>query len=146
MPDKIDIEALRAAVLRECDIALAPNDPIFACVALNEIVLARYVRQIEVAMEAERNNASAATVQQLMTSQEVAERLITQAGGFIRANTIEAFDEASKRLAERLDKHLSVVSEKLATSARLQRIAIGTAGLSIAMMCVTIGFILGHAS
>jgi Zn-dependent oligopeptidase len=146
MPDKIEIEALRAAVLRECDIALSSTDPIFACVALNEIMLARYIRQVEIAIETERNSASAATVQQLTTSKEVAERLITQAGDFIQVRTIEAFETASKRLSEQLDKHLSTVGQRLLISQRLQRVAIGTASVGIAMMCVTFGFLLGHAS
>src|SRR5471030_2073050 len=121
MAERLDIEALRAEVLQRHNIALPPDDPIFVTVVLNERVLSWYIDQVHQLLETERDAAAAGTVQQLEIAQETAERLITQAGAFIQTQTQEVFEEASKRLFERLEKYSDALDVKLNAGTRLQR-------------------------
>jgi hypothetical protein len=144
MAERLDIEALRAEVLQRHNIALHPDDPIFVTVALNERVLSWYVDQIHQLLEAERDAASAGTVQQLEVAQETAERLITQAGAFIQTQTQQVFEDASKCLFERLESYSGALDAKLNIVARIQRNSIGAAGISVAVLCLILGLALGY--
>jgi hypothetical protein len=146
MVERLDIEALRAEVLQRHNIALHPDDPIFVTVVLNERVLSWYVDQMHQLLEAERDAASAGTVQQLEVAQETAEKLVTQAGAFIHTQTQEVFEEASKHLFGRIEIYSNALDVKLNVAARLQRNIIAAAGISVATLCLILGLMLGHVS
>jgi hypothetical protein len=104
--DHIEIERLIGEVAKRHNVLLGRDDPIFMAVTLNELIIARALEQVQVAVEASQDEISAGTVQQIAAAKAVAASLITSAAdhvaGQIRAATAETAQQIQLAVAEQL--------------------------------------------
>ncbi|MBN8477342.1 MAG: hypothetical protein J0L91_00070 [Burkholderiales bacterium] len=135
----LDIEQLRAEVLKRHNVAIGRDDPILMTVTLNELVLGEFFRRIdEAAAAAERRGASEMT-QQLQAVKSTAERMIVGASQVIS----EEVQRAGKAVADNLDARLASAERSTLTAAWSGRLSILGAIVSIGAAMLTVGVALG---
>ncbi len=94
----IDIEQLRAEVLRRHDLALGKDDPIFASVAIHDLVLGHYLERAEKsAAELERKGAQM-MAQEIAAVKTAAETMIAGAAKYLASEVQSASAQARKDL------------------------------------------------
>jgi hypothetical protein len=93
----LDVEALIAEVAKRHKILLAPEDPAFALVTLNELVLSRLVALLEARLAAMETTVSRSSVRQIETAKTIGESIITAAAAYVA----ERLEEAGAALVAR---------------------------------------------
>jgi hypothetical protein len=109
----LDIDEVRAELLKKFDLVLSRDDPVFAVAMFNERVLSALVDEIAAILRKAQDDVSAGQVQQLDLAKRTAEKLVTQAGSFIASQVTASMEESSKKLMERLDVHVREVEARL---------------------------------
>ena len=101
-----DREALIAEVAKRHKILLDPDDPAFALITINEIVLSRAVAIVEAKLEAMERRLAQISAQQAETAKAIGEAIITAAAAYV---------------AERLKDAGADLIEKVRTSVGLEQ-------------------------
>lgn len=101
-----DIRRLIAEVAERHRVVLRPDDPIFLTVALNELVLRRYIERVENAVAAAEQRLSVMTTEHVAGSHEAASRIITDAATYSAERLRAAGDEAAKLVTEAVGRQL----------------------------------------
>ena len=101
-----DREALIAEVAKRHKILLDPDDPAFALITINEIVLSRAIAIVEAKLEAMERRLAQISAQQAETAKAIGEAIITAAAAYV---------------AERLKDAGADLIEKVRTSVGLEQ-------------------------
>jgi hypothetical protein len=100
----MDIEALRAAVVKKHNVLLGKDDPIFISVHLNELVLAEVLANMKSIATESRNDSIATVAHQVEVAKRAAATLITQTAGYVAAEVQRqvksALEESTARASE----------------------------------------------
>jgi hypothetical protein len=86
----VDVEALIAEVAKRHKILLAPEDPAFALVTLNELVLSHFLAIFDAKMEAFECQISRISARQTETAKVIGENLITAGAAYVADRLQEA--------------------------------------------------------
>jgi hypothetical protein len=133
---KLDTKEIIGIIAKEHQIKLREDDPVFAAITLNEIVLGKYVGAISARLEHHLALVSAANSLQTSEANRHAEMLVTQAAEYttnqMRKAADEIFASKSKLLAAQIDVANEAASE--AKSARNWTIFIN----AIALVLLTV--------
>ena len=78
-----DREALIAEVAKRHKILLDPDDPAFALITINEIVLSRAITIVEAKLEAMERRLAQISAQQAETAKAIGEAIITAAAAYV---------------------------------------------------------------
>jgi hypothetical protein len=90
------IEQIRMEVAKRHNVLLSTDDPIFAFVTVNELLLDHYITQIDKRLQASNEHALTAAAGLTEGAKQTASRLITEGSNYIRQQAIDAFNEARK--------------------------------------------------
>ena len=101
-----DREALIAEVAKRHKILLDPDDPAFALITINEIVLSRAIAIVEAKLEAMERRLAQISAQEAETAKAIGEAIITAAAAYV---------------AERLKDAGADLIEKVRTSVGLEQ-------------------------
>lgn len=135
----LDIDQLRAEVLKRHNVAIGRDDPIFMTVALNEMVLVEFLRRIEEAAAAAERRGASEMLQQVQTVKATAERMIVGASQVIS----DEVQRAGKSVTDNLEARLRAAERATATTAWSGRLSILAAIVSVGAAMLTIGVALG---
>jgi hypothetical protein len=91
-----DVDALIAEVAKRHKILLAPEDPAFALLTLNELVLSRYVTLLEATLAGMENKLSQMSAKQTEVAKAIGENVITAGAAYVA----DRLNEACAGLAE----------------------------------------------
>ena len=92
----MDVEVLIGEVARRHNILISPDDPIFATVTLNELVLAHVLEQQRQALAESQAQIERTTTQQTEAVKRLGERLVTAAAEHLAAQVRMAIEDALK--------------------------------------------------
>jgi hypothetical protein len=93
-----DREALIAEVAKRHKILLDPDDPAFALITINEIVLSRAIGIVEAKLEAMEQRLAQISENQIGTAKAIGEAIITAGAAYVA----ERFQEAGADLIEKV--------------------------------------------
>jgi hypothetical protein len=85
-----DVEALIAEVAKRHKILLAPEDPAFALLTLNELVLSRYVTLLEARLAGMESALGQISTKQIEVAKSIGENIITAAAAYVAQRLEEA--------------------------------------------------------
>jgi hypothetical protein len=91
-----DVEALIAEVARRHKILLAPEDPAFALLTLNELVLSHFLAIFDAKMDGLECQISRISAQQTETAKAIGENIVTAGAAYVA----DRLKEACANLAE----------------------------------------------
>lgn len=139
----IDIDSLRAEVLKRHNVALGKDDPILLTVTLNELVLASMLDLIRETSEDLERRGAARMAQEVGAVKSAAERLIGGAASVISAEVKRAGESAERSIVAALESRLSA-AQKAAASAQLSsRATFFAALIASGGAMLTVGVALG---
>jgi hypothetical protein len=95
----LDIEALRAELATRHQALVGANDPIFLAVALNDLVLSRYLARINELNAAARTEAAVALTRYLEVAKSAAAAIVTHNAQYIADQVRAKVDEELARAA-----------------------------------------------
>jgi hypothetical protein len=135
-----DREALIAEVAKRHKILLDPDDPAFALITINEIVLSRAIAIVEAKLEAMEQRLAQISAQQTEAAKAIGEAIITAGAAYV----VERLKDAGADLVEKV--RTSIVADqgnKQSASQRSGRtilscsavIAVFAAGFLTASLC-----------
>lgn len=116
----MDVQYLIGEIAKKHGLLLGKQDPTFAILSLNELVLAEYVERCKAAVEHAQDQTAAGVAQQVQLAKQIAERLITGAGMYMS----EHLKVASKTIQADLVKAVSAELEASRASARNAKSAV----------------------
>jgi flagellar biosynthesis/type III secretory pathway protein FliH len=90
----LDIEAMIAEVAKRHKILLAPDDPAFALITLNELMLRHSMMTVQDHVSKMEKASSLASEKQIETAKAIAETLITAAAAYMAERFKEATAQA----------------------------------------------------
>ncbi len=93
-----DRKALIAEVAKRHKILLDPDDPAFALITINEIVLSRAIAIVEARLEEMEQRLAQISAQQIETAKSIGEAIITAGAGYVA----ERLKDAGADLMERV--------------------------------------------
>ncbi len=99
MSTVLDIEALRAELATRHQALVGANDPIFLAVALNELVLNRYLERVNELNAAARTEAAVALTRYLEVAKNAAAAIVTHNAQYIADQVRAKVDEQLARAA-----------------------------------------------
>jgi hypothetical protein len=99
MTPALDIEALRAELATRHQALVGANDPIFLAVALNELVLSRYLERIHELNAAARTEAAVALTRYLEVAKSAAATIVSHNAQYIADQVRAKVDEELARAA-----------------------------------------------
>lgn len=102
----IDVEAIRAEVLRKHNLALGRDDPIFATVTLHEMVLGAFLERAEAASLEHEKRAAGLMAQEVEVVKRSAESMIAGAAKYLAQEVQSASVAARKELIDEVTKAL----------------------------------------
>jgi hypothetical protein len=130
----LDREAIIAEVARRHGILLGPEDPILATVAIHEVVLGEYIRQVEAGMTRTTEEFEGATHRAIEGSKAVAREILGQTLQQVRDELAKAArplaEEVACELRGLLDRQQALV-ERAAGIERVVVTAAALTGLSV---------------
>lgn len=138
----VDIDAIKADLFARFDLALSREDPVLVAALFNERVLSAIIEQMAEVLGEAQNEVSAGTVQQLQVAKETAERLVSQAGHFIKQQTDAAFEVATKRLMDKLDTHIRDLDHRLRDASDAKTLAARSSVTALVCAVAAGGFML----
>jgi len=95
-----DIRRLIGEIAERHGVLLEASDPIFIAVTINELVLERFVRQVETALEVAQDQMTAQALQQRETAKVLAEQAIVGGAGYVANTARAAIDELRAAAAD----------------------------------------------
>ena len=125
-----DPKDLIAEVARRHQVLLAPGDPIFVTVTLNEAIVARAVERVAGLLDAAADQMSAATAQQREASKEEAAALVTGAAVYLVQQAEKAADELATRLRQEVGAEVARLHAVADRAERATRVAVCAAAAS----------------
>ena len=111
----MNVEQLVAEIARETGVKLSTADPIFAAVAINEVLLDRALVKLDRQVKVQADRVTAASTQAVVDAKKEAEALLTDAGAWIEAR-IKAAAEAAARM---VSAELRQETQKLEAAKRI---------------------------
>jgi ABC-type phosphate/phosphonate transport system ATPase subunit len=130
----LDIEALRAAVVKKHNVMLGKDDPILITVHLNELLLAEVLANMKSIATESRNESIAAVAHQVDVAKTAAAKLITQTAGYVAG-------EVERQVKAALDESIAVADRSIRLSRRASMLAIGGAAVSLVIGGAAIGIL-----
>ena len=130
-----DVEALRSQLASQHRITLEAADPIFVAVALNDLVLQRYVAHIEQLNRAAQLDAVAKLAEQVDAAKQAAALLITHSAQYVAD---EVRTQINGELARACAQGMSVITSAEGAS----RTALWAAAIAILMTGIGLGALL----
>jgi hypothetical protein len=110
----LDIKGLIGEVACRHNVLIGPDDPIFATITLNELVLTRLLERQQEALSASQDQIVATTAQQIAGVQRLGERLVTAAAEHLAAQLRTTIDDALKQHREVMATELKKAHESVA--------------------------------
>jgi Transcriptional activator TraM len=142
----LDREAIIAEVARRHGILLGPEDPILATVAIHEVVLGEYIRQVEEAVTRATEEFEGATHRALEGSKTIARDVLGQT---IRQGC-EELQKAAQPMVEELLRELHAALDRqqalVERAEGVQRVVVTAAaltGLSVVALALLVALRLG---
>ncbi|WP_373533419.1 hypothetical protein [Vampirovibrio sp.] len=99
----MNTQALVEEIQKRHQVSLKPNDPIFAVLTLNELLLANHMEQIQVALEQQKNLLNEGSAERINTGFE----LVSEQANQVISAMNGTFQEAGNALCQKLDQTLS---------------------------------------
>jgi hypothetical protein len=137
----LDREAIIAEVARRHGILLGPEDPILATVAIQEVVLGEYIRQVEEGITRATEEFEGSTQRAIEGSRAVAREILGQTLKEVR----DALAEAARPMTEEMRGLLERQREWVERAEGIQRVVVTAAaltGLSVVALVVWITIVL----
>jgi hypothetical protein len=131
----VDIEALRAAVIKKHNVILSKDDPIFITVHLNDLVLADALANVKSIATESRNESIAAVSHQVDVAKAAAAKLITQTAQYVTA-------EVRAHVKVALDESSAIAEQSIRLSRRASSLAICGAAISLIIGGAALGVFL----
>jgi hypothetical protein len=131
----VDIETLRAAVVKKHNVMLGKDDPIFISVHLNELVLAEVLANMKSIATESRNESIAAVSHQVDVAKAAAAKLITQTAQYVAA-------EVHRQVKAALDESSAIAEKSIRLSRRAGAMAICGAAVSLVVGGAALGVFL----
>lgn len=103
----IDFEKIRGEIYSRYNISLPPDDPILIAVALNELVLDRYIDLVSLRYEAANRELTISLQQQVEQSKEIGGRIITDAADYVSQEVRQAVANATRDAAGQLRQQIA---------------------------------------
>ena len=119
-----DPKDLIAEVARRHQVLLAPGDPIFVTVTLNEAIVAQAVERVAGLLDAAADQLSAAAAQQREAAKEEAAALITGAAVYLVQQAEKATDEMATRLQQEIGTETARMRAVADQAERAKRVAV----------------------
>lgn len=138
--DWLDIDGLIGEVARRHNILISPDDPIFATITLNDLVLARALERQQAALIAAQDQIVATTAQQIASVQRLCERLITAASEHVVRQTHNAIDKATEQNKNAVTAELRK-AQQIVEKAKASYFIIKWSGVAIASATLLVSFI-----
>lgn len=103
---EIDLDAIRAEIFKRHHLAIPPDDPILVSVALNEMVLNRYLEEANERHLLANRQLTVAIQEQVEQSKATASRIITEAADYVAKEihraAVNATADASTQLRQQI--------------------------------------------
>ncbi len=125
----LDVDTLIGEVARRHNVLLAPDDPIFALLTLNELVVSRYVEVIVAKIDDARQLAAAERAETIATTKKVAESLITGGADYL----VKEARNAGTDLASALTRAAAAERARIDEAARDTRRVIWWSAFAVAI-------------
>lgn len=139
----IDIDLLRAEVLKRHNFALGKDDPILVTVTLNELVLAGMLDRIrETSDDLERRGAGQ-MAQEVAAVKAAAERLIGGAAAVISSEVKRAGEAAERSIVMALESRLSAAQKAASVAQSSSRATFFAALIAMGCAMLTVGVAVG---
>jgi hypothetical protein len=141
----LDREAIIAEVARRHGILLGPEDPILATVAIHEVVLGAYIRQVEAGITRATEEFEGATQRAIEGSQTVARAILGQTLQQVRDELAKAARPLVEEVAGELRGLLGRQQALVARAEGIQRVVVTAAaltGLSVVALVVWVTTVL----
>ena len=143
MATDIDMDALRLEVMKRHNLLLGPNDPIFAAITLNELVLSAFLDRAGQASENWERRGAALMAQEVVSVKTAAEKMILGAAAFFAAEVKKAVGGAENALGSAIDARINAAVAAAARAEAARRPAVWAAAVSVAASLLTLGVALG---
>jgi hypothetical protein len=137
----LDRQAIIAEVARRHGILLGPEDPILATVAIQEVVLGEYIRQVEEGITRATEEFEGSTQRAIEGSRAVAREILGQTLKEVR----DALAEAARPMTEEMRGLLERQREWVERAEGIQRVVVTAAaltGLSVVALVAWITIVL----
>jgi len=131
----LDIDSLRAAVVKKHNVLLGKDDPIFISVYLNELVLTEVLAAMRSIATESRNESIAGVSHQVEVAKVAAAKLVTQTAQYVTA-AVHAQVKAS------LIESAAISQESIRITQRASALAIGGAAVSLILGGAALGVFL----
>jgi hypothetical protein len=131
----VDIESLRAAVVKKHNVMLSRDDPIFITVHLNDLLLADVLANMKSIATESRNESIAAVSHQVDVAKAAAAKLITQTAQYVTA-------EVRAQVKAALDESYAIAEKSIRLSRRASALAICGAAVSLVIGGAALGVFL----
>lgn len=132
MSAALDIQGLRAELAARHQVLLQVNDPIFLAVTLNDLVLSRYVEQIDALNKAARTEAEIALAHLLEGAKNAAAVIVTQSAQYIA-------DQVRAKVEEELGRGISAAMTCTSMAKMSARVARWAAVIALVAASVCVG-------
>jgi hypothetical protein len=135
----LDREAIIAEVARRHGILLGPDDPILATVAIHEVVLGAYIRQVEASVTRAIEEFEGATQRAIEGSRTVARAILGQTLQQVRDELAEAARPMATEVVGEIHAVLERQREWVERAGGIQRVVVTAAvltGLSVVALVV----------
>ena len=130
----MDIETLRAAVVKKHNVILGKDDPIFITVSLHEMLLAEALLNMKsIAVEA-RNESIAAVAHQVEVAKTAAGKLIPQTAAY-------AAGEVERQVKAGLVVAMAITERAVQAAERARTLAIWGAAVALSASSVAFGIL-----
>ena len=133
-PAALDVEALRADLRKGHHMLVDANDPVFLAVALNDLVLQRYVTQIAALNRSAQVEAATALSLQVDAAKSAASVVLTQSAQYITEQVRSAVDAQLKGGAEAADRRVLQAHQESRTARWAAAVALIAAGACLGLL------------
>jgi hypothetical protein len=131
MSAALDIDALRAELATRHQALVGANDPIFLVVALNELVLNRYLERINELNAAARTESAVALTRYLQVAKSAAAAIVTHNAQYIADQVRATVDQEFTRAASQAMTCASVAQMGARVARWATAIALIAAGICV---------------